>query len=94
MLASLRFVNEQRFSWLRNDFLKLFQDWLNYERDTGQRMLYVEWQTYGGLKTSVNSFIEAIQFLFCHQVKYVLTERFCQDPLENLFGRQRSLGSR
>ena len=26
--------------------------------------------------------------------KYVLTERFCQDPLENYFGRQRSLGAR
>ena len=25
---------------------------------------------------------------------YVLTERFCQDPLENYFGRQRSLRSR
>ena len=27
-----------------------------------------------------------------HQVKYVLIERFCQDPLENYFGRQRSIG--
>jgi len=24
----------------------------------------------------------------------VLTERFCQDPLENYFGRQRSMGAR
>ena len=38
--------------------------------------------------------IEGIQFLLWHQVKYVLTERFCQDPLENWFGRQRSLGLR
>ena len=51
-------------------------------------------QTYEGLKISVNSIIEATQFLLWHQVKYVLTERFCQDPLENWFGRQRSLGSR
>ena len=29
-----------------------------------------------------------------HQVKYVLTESSCQDPLENGFGRQRSIGSR
>ena len=33
-------------------------------------------------------------FLLWHQVKYVLTELFCQDPLENWFGRQISLGSR
>ena len=25
-------------------------------------------------------------------MRYVSTERFCQDPLENYFGRQRSLG--
>ena len=29
MLAPLRSVNDQRFSWLRNVFLKSFQDWLN-----------------------------------------------------------------
>ena len=51
-------------------------------------------QTYEGLKISVNSIIEATQFLLCHQVKYVLTERFYQDSLENWFSRQRSLGSR
>ena len=46
-----------------------------------------------GLKITVNSIIEATQFLLQHQIKYVLTERFCQDPLEDYFGRQRSLGS-
>ena len=29
-----------------------------------------------------------------NQVKYVLSERFCQDPPKNWFGRQRTLGSR
>ena len=29
MLPPLRSVNDQRFSWLRNVFLKSFQDWLN-----------------------------------------------------------------
>ena len=29
MLAPLRSVNDQRFLWLHNVFLKLFQDWLN-----------------------------------------------------------------
>ena len=46
MLAPLRSVNDQRFSWLHNVFLKLFQDWLssvqkcqgNFERDAGQKM--------------------------------------------------------
>ena len=46
MLAPPRSVNKQRFSWLRNVFLKLFQDCLNcvqkcqgnFERDAGQKM--------------------------------------------------------
>lgn len=29
-----------------------------------------------------------------HQVEYVLTERLCQDPLENYFGRKRSKSQR
>ena len=71
MLAPLRSVNDQRFSWLRNVFLKLFQDWLNstqkrqgnFERDAGQKMFISwGWQTYEGFKISVNSIIEATQF--------------------------------
>ena len=50
MLAPLRSVNDQRFSWLRNVFLKLFQDWLNsvqkrqgnVERDASQKM-FISW---------------------------------------------------
>ena len=50
MLPPLRSVNDQRFSWLRNVFLKLFQDWLNsvqkrqgnFERDAGQKM-FISW---------------------------------------------------
>ena len=47
-----------------------------------------------GFKITVNSIIEAVQFLYQHQASYVLTERFSQDPLENYFGHQRSLGAR
>ena len=47
-----------------------------------------------GFKITVNSIIEAVQFLYQHEASYVLTERFCQDPLENYFGYQRSLGAR
>ena len=56
--------------------------------------MFISWQTYEGLKISVNQIIESTQFLLWHQVKYVPTERSCQDLLENWFGRQRSLGSR
>ena len=35
-----------------------------------------------------------LRYLLNHQVKYVSTERFCQDPVENYFGRRRSMGRR
>ena len=56
--------------------------------------MFLSWQTYEGLKITVHSIIELVKFLLNHQVEYVLTECFCQDPLENYFGRQRSMGAR
>ena len=63
LLAPLRSVSDQRFSWLCNIFLKSFQDWMNsvqqcqgnFTKDAGQKMfISISWQTYEGLKTSVN----------------------------------------
>ena len=70
MLTPLKCVNDWRFSWIRNDFLKAFQDWLNsvqqrqgnFAKDVGQK-IFISWQTYVGLKINVNSIIEATQFL-------------------------------
>ena len=56
--------------------------------------MFIFKQTYEGFKITINSIIEAVQFLLQHEVSYVLTERFCQDPLENYFSHQRSLGAR
>ena len=65
----------------------------NFSRNTKGKM-FISKQTYGGFKITINSIIEAVQFLLQHEVSYVLTERFCKDPLENYFGHQRSLGAR
>ena len=105
MLAPfIRSVNDWKFPWLRNIFVKFFQDWLNsvqwcqgnFTKNAGQKMfILISWQTHEGLKIHVNySIIEATQFLLWHQVKYVLTESFCQDALKNWLGRQRSLRRR
>ena len=56
--------------------------------------MFLSWQTYEGIKITVHSTIELTKFLLQHGLPYVLTERFCQDPLENYFGRQRSIGCR
>ena len=89
------------FSWLKNQFLKYFEDWLRlieerpgaYKKSEKQKM-FMSSQTYEGLKITVHSVIELVKFLIMHKVLYMLTERFCQDPLENYFGRQRSSGAR
>ena len=61
MLAPLRSVNDRRFSWLHNVFLKSFQDWQNsvqqcqgnFTKDVGPKT-FILWRTYEGLKITVN----------------------------------------
>ena len=94
--------DDPRLSWLQNDFLNYFKDWLksiedrpgNYDQSERAKM-FISWQTYEGLKITVNSIVECVKFLLHNRIcGYVLTEKFCQDLLENYFGRQRSMGAR
>ena len=96
-LMPITCIDYPRLSWLRKVFLQYFEDWFtsieqrdgNFSKKERNKM-FISPQTYGGLKISVNSTIKVVQFLHQHHMRYVLTERFCQDPLENYFGRQRS----
>ena len=56
--------------------------------------MFISLQTYEGLQITTYSMIEVVKFLLDAGVKYVLTERFCQDDLENYFGKQRAIGCR
>jgi len=56
--------------------------------------MFISLQTYEGIQITVHSFKEVCKFLLEHGVPYILSERFCQDDLENYFGRQRAIGSR
>jgi len=56
--------------------------------------MFLSWQTYEGFEITVHSAIEATKFLLQEGMEYVLTERFCQDPVEEYFGNQRKLGRR
>ena len=43
--------------------------------------------------STVNFFVELVDFLFSFQdVKAVLSNKLCQDPVEKLFGQQRQRG--
>ena len=63
----------------------------NFSADDRGKM-FLSIQTYNGLKMSVYSHIEAIQFLLAEGFQYVLSERFMQDVIEDYFGHQRAKG--
>ena len=56
--------------------------------------MFLSWQTHEGMKITAHSVIEATKFLLREGTEFVLTERFCQDPLEEYFGNQCKLGRR
>ena len=93
-------VDDIRFSWL-DEFLEYFEMWKesieerpgNFTANAKSNM-FLSWQTYEGLQVTVHSFKEVCKFLLQNGVSYVLSERFCQDDLENYFGRQRAIGRR
>jgi len=100
-LAPYTSVDDERFSWLINNFLQYFSRWKqSIENRPGQftpldkSKMFISWQTHEALQITCFSIIDLIKFLLNNNVQYVFTERFCQDPLENYFGRQRSMGRR
>lgn len=72
--------------------------------DLGKRMLTTDLVTsprtpetectYEGFQISVHSAVEVTRFLLQEGFEFVLTERFCQDPVEEYFGGQRKLSRR
>ena len=72
-LAPSNSVNDDRFGWLQNVFLKYFEDWLtsieqrpgNLSRNAHSNM-FISWQTYVGLKITIHSIIEAVKSLLQH----------------------------
>ena len=89
-----------RFQFLI-DFLDYLNHWKestetrqgNYTQNARARM-FLSWQTYEDYKITVHSVIEEIKFLLQEGMEFVLTERFCQDPVEEYFGKQRKIGRR
>lgn len=99
-LAPYTSLDDRRFQFLM-DFLEYLRLWKesterrpgNFTQNARGRM-FLSWQTHEGFKLTVSSAIEATKFLLEEGMEFVLTERFCQDPLEEYFGKQRQLGRR
>ena len=54
--------------------------------------MFIARPSYEGLKITVHSSIELLQFLFKAGVPYVLIGKFIQDSLENYFAMQHAMG--
>ena len=101
LLAPYEKCDDPRFVWLAETFLQYFFNWKEeinskaeeFTKDQMGRM-FISIQTFEGLQISVHSLIECTKFLLESGVKYVLTERFMQDCLEEYFGHQRERGRR
>ena len=93
--------DDERFEWLSKNFLGYLEEWKsntitrpgNFTQNARARM-FISWQTYEGLRITTYSMIEVVKFLLQEGFEQVLTERFCQDPVEEYFGNQRKLGRR
>ena len=48
--------------------------------------MFISEQTFEGLQISVNSVIKGTKYLLKYGAKFVLTEKFNQDALEEYFG--------
>ena len=60
-------------------------------------LLLLKFHYHNNLLPTVNSFVEIVQYLLSHPNapgRYILSERFSQDAVENYFGKQRSKGGR
>ena len=96
-------VEDERFTWITSVFLPYFKDWKSKVENrpdqgeltkTERDKMFIPRQSYEGIVISANSLIECVKFLLNEGMEYVLTERFCQDPVEEYFGNQRKLGRR
>ena len=101
IIAPYTDIDDERFDWLVNVFLNYFDTWtFSIENRSNnfslnfQSKMFISWQTFEGFKITKNAIVEVTKFLLSEGVEFVLTERFCQDEIEEYFGNQRQLGRR
>ena len=93
--------NDFRFDWHQNTLLPYFNNWKhkilqrpgNFTASAREKM-FISRQIHEGIQITCYSVIEATKCLLKEGFQFVLTERFCQDVLEEYFGRQRGIGRR
>ena len=61
---------------------------------SAREKMIISRQTHADIQITCFSVNEATKYLLKEGFQFVLTERFCQDVLEEYFGRQRGIGRR
>ena len=87
-LAPYREVTDSRFQWLETDFLGYFSAWKesidkregSFDESARAKM-FISWQTHERLQISAYSLIGLVQFLLQNGANYILSNKFCQDPV-------------
>ncbi|VDH96810.1 Hypothetical predicted protein [Mytilus galloprovincialis] len=92
-------INDWRFKWLEEDFLKFLTKWEQEGENQAdlskkeKKQLCLSRETLEGLRITVKSFVElGKQLLLLPNVRFLLSEKFNQDPLEEYFSKQRGMG--
>ena len=61
---------------------------------TAKSKMFISYQTNQGFKITSYSTVDCLKFLLQEEMKYVLTERFPHDALNEYFGNQTKIGVR
>eukprot|EP00794_Sanderia_malayensis_P001641 gene1641-1822_t len=100
-LAPYTSPDDPRFEWLENCMLGYLHSWKeSIEKRPGDfsksdhSKMFISWQTMEGIEMNVAALPECIKFLLSEGFEYVMTDKLCQDAVEEYFGGQRKLGRR
>ena len=100
-LAPYTSNDDLRFEWLEKGMLQYLNSWKeSIEKHPGEfskgdkNKMFISWQTMERIEMDVAALPECIKFLLPQGCEYVLTEKLCQDAVEEYFGGQRKLGRR
>ncbi|KAK3917951.1 Transposable element P transposase [Frankliniella fusca] len=100
-LAPYESVDDPRFHWLENTFLKYLKDWkaqvdgsTSLDSSTKDKCM-LSHQTITGIEITIRGFISAVKYFLNPEHiggKFLMARCFSQDPLEQHFSKQRGGG--
>ena len=90
--------NDFQFDWLQNTLLPYFNNWKHILqrpenfRASAREKMFISRQSHVGIQITCYSVVAANKYLLKEGFQFELTERFCQEVLEEYFGCQRGIG--